>query len=141
MYTLGVLNDTLADIQHNDKLVRKGLSDIQTCLDTLPSETARKLDIFQAKFVIQKHITQVNNVLTILQKNIDLALDSVLHAQSGSIQPQTVPPKLLPESLMDSQSSFPRDIILPFPRSKETSSIIYKACEMQVYIPKKGRAT
>jgi hypothetical protein len=26
--TLGALNDTLADMEHNDKLVKKGLSDI-----------------------------------------------------------------------------------------------------------------
>lgn len=45
--TLGALNENLADIEHNDKLVRKGLSDIQTYMDTVSSETARKLDIFR----------------------------------------------------------------------------------------------
>jgi hypothetical protein len=47
--TLGALNETLADVEHNDKLVRKGLSDIQTytSMDTVSSETARKLDIFR----------------------------------------------------------------------------------------------
>jgi hypothetical protein len=131
VFTLRTLNDILADIQHN-KLVRKGLSDIQT------SETARKLDIFEAKFMIQKHITQVSNALSILQRNTDLALESVLRAQSGSMQPQIVPPKSLLESLKDSQSSFPRDIILPFLWSKDTSSIIYNVCKMQVYFPKTG---
>jgi len=72
--TLGALNDTLADMEHNDKLVKKGLSDIQTYLDTLSSETARKLSIFEAKFMIEKHITQVNNALTILHRNTDLVL-------------------------------------------------------------------
>ena len=94
----GALNYTLADMEYNDKLVRKGLSNIQTYLDTLSSETARKFDIFEAKFMIEKHITQVNNALTILQRNIGLVPDSVPHAQSGSIQPQFVPPKLLLES-------------------------------------------
>jgi len=28
--TLGALNDTLTDMEHTDKLVRKGLSEIQT---------------------------------------------------------------------------------------------------------------
>ena len=121
-------------MEHNDKLVRKGLSKIQTYLNTLSSETACKLDIFEAKFMIEKHITQVKNALTILQRNIDLVLDSVLHAQSGNIQPQIVPHKLLLESLKESQSFFPRDTILPFPLSKDASSIIYKVCEMQVYI-------
>jgi hypothetical protein len=131
---LGALNDTLADMEHNDKLVKKGLTDIQTYLDTLSSETACKLSIFEAKFTIEKHITQVNNALTILQRNTDLVLDSVLHAQSGSIQPQIVPPRLLLDSLKASQSFFPRDTILPFSLSKDATSIIYKVCEMQVYI-------
>jgi hypothetical protein len=38
--TLGALNVTLADVAHNDKLVREGLADIQTYLDSLSSETA-----------------------------------------------------------------------------------------------------
>ena len=45
-YTLGALNYTLADMEHNDKVVRKGLSDIQTYLGTLSAETARKLGHF-----------------------------------------------------------------------------------------------
>jgi hypothetical protein len=90
MSTLGALNDTLADIEHNVKLVREGLSDIRTYLDTLSLETARKLDVLEAKF-IEKHITQVNNVLTILQRNIELVPVGVLHAQSGSIQQRIVP--------------------------------------------------
>jgi hypothetical protein len=104
--TLGAFNDTLAVIENNDKLVRKGLSNIQTYLHTLSSETIHKLSIFKAKFMIEKHITQVNNALTILQRNIDVVLVSVLHAQSGSVQPQIVPPKLLLESLKVSQSFF-----------------------------------
>jgi hypothetical protein len=132
--TLGAFNETLGDVEHNNKLVRKGLSDIQTYLDTLSSETARKFSIFDAKFIIEKHITQVNKALTILQRNIDVVLNSVLPAQSGSIQPQIVPPNLLLESLRGSQSFFPRDTILPFPLNKNSTSLIYKVCEMQVYI-------
>jgi len=128
--TLGALNDTLADIEHSDKLVRNGLSDIQTYLDTLSSETVRKLDIFEAKFMIEKHITQVNNVLTLLQRYIDLVLYSVLHAQSGCTQSQIVPPKLLSESLKERQSFLPPDTNLPFPLSKDATSIIHKVCEM-----------
>jgi hypothetical protein len=114
------------------------MSEIQTYLDRLSSEPARKLDVFEAKFMIEKHITQVNNALTILHRNIDLVLDSVLHPQSGSIQPQIVPPKLLLKSLKESQSFFPRDTILPFPLSKDTIKLIYKVCEMQVYLQNDG---
>jgi hypothetical protein len=105
--TLRAFNDTLADVEHNDMLVRKGLSAIQTYLDALSTETARKLDIFEAKFTTEKDITQVNNALTVFQRNIDLVLDSVLHAQAGNLQPQIVPPKLLLEALRGRQSFFP----------------------------------
>jgi hypothetical protein len=112
--TLSAFNATLADVAHNDGLVRKGLADIQTYLDTLSAETARKFDIFEAKLAIEKHITQVNTALTVLQRNIDLVLDSVLHAQAGHIQPKIVPPNLLLEAQRDSQSFLPRDTVLPF---------------------------
>jgi hypothetical protein len=100
--TLGAFNDTLPEIVHNDKLVQKGLFDIKTYLDSISAETARTHSIFEAKFLIEKHITQVNNALTVLQRNIDVVLDRVLHAQSGSIKPQIVHPNLLLESLRGS---------------------------------------
>jgi hypothetical protein len=132
--TLGALNLSLADVVHNDKLVKQGLVEIKTCLDSLSSETAGKLSIFEAIFMIEKHITQVNNALTLLQRNIDLLLDSVLHAQVGKVQPQIVPPKRLLESLRESRASFPRDTILPFALSADSTSLVYKVCDVQVCI-------
>jgi hypothetical protein len=55
--TTCALNDTFVDVAHNDKLLRKGMSGIQAYLDTLSSETPSKLDIFEAKFMIEKYIT------------------------------------------------------------------------------------
>ena len=132
--TLGALNVTLADVAYNDKLVKDGLADIQTYLDSLSSETVKKLSIFEAKLLIEKHITQVNNALTLLQRNVDLLLDSVLHAQAGKVQPQLVPPKLLLESLRESQASFPRDTILPFTLNPDSTSLVYKVCDVIVYV-------
>ena len=83
--------------------------------------------------MIGKHITEVNNALTLLQRNIDLLLDSVLHAQAGNVQPQLVPPKVLLESLWESQASFPQDTILPFSLSTDSTSLVCKVCDVQVY--------
>jgi hypothetical protein len=132
--TLGALNVTLADVEHNDKLLKQGLVEIQTYLDSLASETAAKLTLFEAKFMIEKHITRVNNDLILLQGNIDLLLDSVLHAQGGKVHPQIVPPKMLIESLQESQASFPRDTVLPFALSTDSTSVVYKVCGVQVYV-------
>ena len=61
-------------------------------------------------------------------------LDSVLHAQARKVQPRLVPPKLLLQSLRESQASFPRDTILPFALSADSTSLLYKVCDVQVYI-------
>ena len=132
--TLGALNVTLADLAHNNKLVRQGLTDIQTYPNSLSSETSRKLTRFEAKFMIEKHITQVTNALTLLQENVDLLQDSVIHPQAGKVQPQLVPPKLLLEALRESQASFPRDTTLPFALSADSASLVYSVCDVRVYI-------
>jgi hypothetical protein len=84
--------------------------------------------------MIDKHITQVNIALNLLQRNVDLLLNSVLHAQTGKVQPQLVPSKLLLESLRESQGSFPRDTLLPFTLSPDLTSLVYRVCEVQVFI-------
>ena len=132
--TLGAFNETLKDVVHNDKLMRKGLTDIQNYLGRLASETISKLSIFEAKLMIEKHITQVNNALTTLQRNMDLLLDSVVHVQTGGIQPQIVPPHLLLDSLRESQSFFPHDTVPPFSLSKYYACMVYKLCKTKVYI-------
>jgi len=60
--------------------MRIGLTDIQNYLGRLALVTTRELSIFEAKFMTEKHITQVNNALNTLQRNMDLLLDSVVHA-------------------------------------------------------------
>jgi hypothetical protein len=44
--TLSAVNGTLADMAYNDKLIRDGVADIQTYMNSLSSETAAKLTIF-----------------------------------------------------------------------------------------------
>ena len=84
--------------------------------------------------LIEKHITQVHNALTTLQWNMDLLLKSVVHAQTGGVQPQIVPPRLLLDSLRENQPFFPHDTIAPFPLTKDSAGMIYKVCETKVYI-------
>jgi hypothetical protein len=57
-----------------------------------------------------------------------------MHAQGGKVHPQIVPPRMLIESLRDSQASFPRDTVLPFTLSMDSTSVVYKVCDVQVYI-------
>jgi hypothetical protein len=78
--------------------MRKGVLDIERYLDTQTLETTSKLSMFEAKFIIEKHITQDNNALT-TQQNMDLLLNSIVYAQTGVKEPQIVPPHFLSDSL------------------------------------------
>ena len=91
--------------------------------------------------MIQKNITQVNNALTILQTNIDLALESVLHEQSGSIQPQIVPPKSLLESLKESQSFFRETLSCSFRGAKTRVALLIRCAKRKCTYQTTGRAT
>jgi hypothetical protein len=66
-----------------------------------------------------------------LQLNLDLLISGVVNAQKGVISPG-----LLKESLTKSISAFPKDTILPFPLSKDSSHLVLRKNKMKVYIKK-----
>jgi hypothetical protein len=69
-----------------------------------------------------------------VQRNFDLLIDSVVHAQKGMLQPQVISPTTLMESLMRSAQAFPKDTTLPFPLSKDSTHVLFRLCDLQVYI-------
>jgi hypothetical protein len=100
----------------------------------LKAETREKTDTFGAKIEIEDHILRVNNAINTLQRKSDLLISSVVNAQKGVLQPQVISPRLLMESLTKSISAFPKDTILPFPLSKDSSHLVLRVSRMQVYI-------
>jgi hypothetical protein len=69
-----------------------------------------------------------------LQHNLDILLQSIVNAQKGILQPQIVSPKLIMDALIQSMPSFPKDTTSPFPLSKNSINLIYKVCNVHVYI-------
>ena len=68
-----------------------------------------------------------------LQRNLDLLIDSVVHAQKGVLQPQVISPATLMETLIKSVSAFPKDTALPIPMSKDSGHLLVRLYELQVY--------
>jgi hypothetical protein len=68
-----------------------------------------------------------------VQRNMDLLIDSVVQAQKGMLQPKIISPTTLMESLM-SAPAFPKYTILPFPLSNDSTHLLFRLCELQVYI-------
>ena len=132
--SLGAVNNTLADVECNENLLKEGVSQVNKYMNTLKLDTNEKMNLFSAKIEIEGHIVRVNNAMSTLQHNLDLLIDSVINAQKGVLQPQIISPVTLKEALINSVSAFPKDTALPFPLSKDSGHLALRLCDLQVYI-------
>jgi len=132
--SLGAVNNTLADVEYNENLLKEGMSKVTKYMDTLRSETNERMNLFSAKIEVEGHILRVSNAINALQRNLDLLIDSVMNAQKGVLQPQVISPITLMDVLIKSVSAFPKDTALPFPLSRDSAHLLLRLCDLQVYI-------
>ena len=92
------------------------------------------MSLFSAKIEVEGHILRVNNAMLTLQRNLDLLIDGVIHAQKRVLQPQIISPVTLMETLIKSVSAFPKDTTLPVPMSKDSAHLLFRLSDLQVYI-------
>ena len=135
--SLGAVNSTLMDVEYNENLMKEGISKITKYMNSLQSETNEKMSLFSAKIEVEGHILRVNNAMLTLQRNLDLLIDSVIHAQKGVLQPQIISQVTLMETLIKSVSAFPKDTTLPVPISKDSAHLLFRLYDLQVYIKKR----
>jgi hypothetical protein len=117
--------------------MKEGISKITKYMNSLQSETNEKMSLFSAKIEVEGHILRVNNAMLTLQRNLDLLIDSVIHAQKGVLQPQIISQVTLMETLIKSVSAFPKDTTLPVPISKDSAHLLFRLYDLQVYIKKR----
>ena len=116
---MGAVNNTLIDVEYNEILLKGAINRITKYMNTSKAVTNEKTSLFSAKFEVEGHILKVNNAMQTVQRKLDLLIDSVIHAQKGILQPQIISPVSLMETLISSDSAFPKDTTLPIPMSKE----------------------
>ena len=121
--SLGAVNNTLADVEYNENLLKEGVSKVTEYMNTLKLETNEKMNLFRAKIEIEGLIVRVNNAMSTLQCNLDMLIDSVINAQEGVLQPQIISPVTLMETLIKCVSAFPKDTALIFPLSKDSAHL------------------
>ena len=102
--------------------------------ETLRSETNEKMNLLSMKIEVEGHMLRVNNAINVLQRNLNLLIDSVMNAQKGVLQPQIISPITLMEALIKSVSAFPKDTTFPFPLSKDSAHFVLRLCDLQLYI-------
>ena len=122
--SLGAVNNTLTDVECNENLLKEGKSRVTKYMDTIRSVTNEKMNLFSMKIEVEGHLLRVNNAINVLERNLDLLIDSVMNAQKGVLQPQIISPITMMEALIKSVSAFPNDTNLPFPLSKDSAHFI-----------------
>jgi hypothetical protein len=132
--SLGAVNSTLVDVEYNENLMREGMKKVTEYVSILKSETSSNLNLISARIEIEGHIMKVTTAINTLRRDLDLLIDSVIHAQKGILQPQVVSPIALMDALLKSAPSFPKDTTLPFPLSKSSTHLLLRLCELQVYV-------
>jgi hypothetical protein len=87
-----------------------------------------------AKITIESHIARATEALNNLQRQLDILINSIVDARKGILQPQVIPPSLLMDALTQSIPYFPKDTVAPFPLSKNSANLLYRVCDVHVYI-------
>jgi hypothetical protein len=77
---------------------------------------------------------RVNTATDTLQRNVDLLIDGTINAQKGVLQPQVISPTTSMDALIKIVPAVPKDTAIPFPMSKDSTHLLLRLCDLQVYV-------
>jgi hypothetical protein len=132
--TLGTFNETLTDIEYNERKMREGLSQLQAYVMTFGSQIENATYLLSLKITIEDHIAKALDASHAIQRTLDVLEDSIADAQKGILPPHVALPTLLLDALRNSSPSFPPDTTLPFPLGKDYIHAVYQLYDIHVYI-------
>jgi hypothetical protein len=132
--TLGTFNETLTDVEYNERKMTEGLSQLQTYGKTFGSQTENATYVLSLKITIEDQIANALDASHAIQRALDVLVDSIADAQKGTLSPRVASPTLLLDALRNSSPSFPPDTTLPFPLGKDYNHVVYQLCDIHVYI-------
>jgi hypothetical protein len=132
--TLGIFNETLLDIECNERKMRDGLSQLQNYVMTFGSQIENATYFFSLKIAKEDHIAKALDASQAIQCTLDILIGSIADAQKGTLPPRVVSHPLLLDTLKDRSPSFPPDTTLPLPLGKDYIHAVYQLCDIHAYI-------
>jgi hypothetical protein len=117
--TLGTFNETLTDVDYNERKMKEGLNQLQNYAITLGSQMENATHLLSLKITLECHIAEALDASHALQRALDILVDSIADAQKRILPPRVAPLTLLLDALRNSSPSFPPDNTLPFPLGKD----------------------
>ena len=132
--TLGIFNETLTDLEYNERKTRDGLSQLQSYVTTFGSQIENATYLLSLKIATEDHIAKALDASQAILRTLDILISNIADAQKGTLSPRVVTPALLLDALRDSSPSFPPDTTLPFPLGKDHIHALCQLCDVHVYI-------
>ena len=122
-------------MDYNEKKIREGLSQLQAYVTTFGAQIENATHLLSLKITLEDHIARALDALHVIQRVLDVLVESIVYAQKVTLPPRVAPPALLLGALKNSSPSFPPpDTTLPFPLGKDYMHALYLLCNVHVYI-------
>ena len=134
---LCTFNETLTDVEYNEIKMAEGLKQLQRHVNTFGTQLENTTYLLSLKIAIESHIAKALDASQVVQRTLDLLVESLAKAKEGTLPPRVMPPVLLLDALKNGVSSFPPDTTLPFPLSKDYLFLLYQLSDVCVYTYKK----
>ena len=90
--TLGTINDTVADMTYNSKLVSEGLIKLKDAVNEIKKDQASNFQYWNEKMTMEGHIVRIGDAIMYIHRNLDILMSSIMNAQKGILQPQLISP-------------------------------------------------
>jgi len=71
---------------NREHLMKEDMNEVTKYMNVLTAETNEETSLFRAIIEVEGHILRVNHVMRTVQRNLDLLIDSVIHAQKGVLR-------------------------------------------------------
>lgn len=134
---LCTFNETLTDVEYNEIKMAEWLKQLQRHVNTFVTQLENTTYLLSLQIAIESHIAKALDASQVVQRTLDLLVESLAKAKEGTHPPRVMSPVLLLDALKNGVSSFPPDTTLPFPLSKNYLFLLYHLSDVCVYTYKK----
>lgn len=76
---------------YNEDIFREGLTKLQHYVYSVVSQAHNVTNFFDLKITVESYVVRVLDALTVLRRNFDILVNSIVGARKGILHPQVVP--------------------------------------------------
>lgn len=132
--TVHVVNSTIGDIIHNEKLLKMSLDKVNEHINHTTDTLIQALDFYELQNDIEEHVSLLSIMISHYRSELDQLISAILGAQSGVIHPYIITPKRVVMELRKILPFIPKSVTFPLPLSEENGHAIVKVSKINAFV-------